>query len=787
VAVGVSTLILPAFAEPDTIIERERQRRAENTRLAREALIEGDEAYRLANYAKAVEEYTEAYDLVPDSMRTAEMRAIARERLAQAAVERARQLAKIGEIEKADSLLGTILETEVAPNYAPARQMREQIHDPIRYNPAMTPAHVRDVDRVRRLLYEAQGFADLGQFDRAVTVYEEVLRTDRYNIAARRGMEAATRHKQVYYRSAYDETRGDLLGQVNAAWEMQVPKPVVELDVGVGPLGEILGGVASASEKLDSIIVPVVDLDQVDLAEAIDFLRQQSRALDTFELDQDRRGVAFVIELGTGDPERTRRIEGTRFNLKLHNLPLAKVLEYITDSTTTTARIDEHAVVIRPAGAVGDELVTRQFRVPPDFLSREALEKEGGEVDPFGDEAPERGLVKRLTAQQFFKQQGVSLPAGAAVNYSPSTSVLSVRNTLTNMRVVEQIVAALADAEPIMITVEARIIRTSQNAIEELGFDWLLGAPSITDELFLSGGTVGNGTGITNNPTLHPITSGNRSGTLATETNAINNAINKVTQAEGLLRAPASIQALGSIDNQTVGALMRGVDQKKGFDLLTNKSVITRSGQSATIHSIQEFIYPTEYEPPELPNQINQGFAFNNQGQLAGAGGVNFATPATPTAFETTTLGCTLEVLPQIGEDGNIVEVAIKPEIRQFDGFIDYGTPINGGSTTTAFNLLGAVSGGNFGQITQNSILMPVFSTIRGNTTLTIRDGQTVVLGGMLKNSRVKVEDRVPLLGSIPLFGRLFSSQAYTTERDAYVILVTVRLQDPAGELVNRR
>ena len=157
-----------------------------------------------------------------------------------------------------------------------------------------------------------------------------------------------------------------------------------------------------------------------------------------------------------------------------------------------------------------------------------------------------------------------------------------------------------------------------------------------------------------------------------------------------------------------------------------------------------------------------------------------------PTAFETTQIGCMLEVLPQLGEDG-VVEVAIKPEIRDFDGFINYGTPIRGGSTQAAFGAAGGVlTSSTFGVITENAILMPVFSTIRGNSTLSIYNGQTVVLGGLLNSSRIKVEDSTPLLSKIPLFGQLFTSQADTPVKDAYIIMVTVRLQDPTGQPVSR-
>ena len=147
-----------------------------------------------------------------------------------------------------------------------------------------------------------------------------------------------------------------------------------------------------------------------------------------------------------------------------------------------------------------------------------------------------------------------------------------------------------------------------------------------------------------------------------------------------------------------------------------------------------------------------------------------------------------MEVLPQISQDSNVVEVAIKPLIRRFDGFIDYGTPINGGSQNDVFGAVaGIIRSGTFGEITPNNILMPVISTMRGDSVLTIVDGETVALGGFLNQSRVTIEDHVPLLGKLPLVGKLFQSKADRFTRDAIVILVTVRLQDPSGELINQR
>ncbi|NRB27023.1 MAG: hypothetical protein HRU37_05000, partial [Roseibacillus sp.] len=249
-------------AEPSEIVQRELKRRAQTTQQAQEALLAGDKAYRLADYATAVDEYTKAFNLFPGGVGTAHLKTAVADRLAQASVERARELARVGDYGKADELLENVLRPGVAPHHAPAGQMREQLKDPIRNNPALTPAHARKVDEVRRLLYEARGFAELGQFDRALVIYDAVLRVDPHNTAARRGMEAIHQHKNNYFNAARDETREQMLKEVGRAWESPAPKSVSELADGeFGGLkrGNLLG--ASASEKLESIIIPVVDMD----------------------------------------------------------------------------------------------------------------------------------------------------------------------------------------------------------------------------------------------------------------------------------------------------------------------------------------------------------------------------------------------------------------------------------------------------------------------------------------------------------------------------------------------
>ncbi len=63
-------------------------------------------------------------------------------------------------------------------------------------------------------LKTAQGYIDLGDYDRADREFNKALNDDPYNTAARRGMEEAERNRMNYYDAAYDHTRSRMLRQV---------------------------------------------------------------------------------------------------------------------------------------------------------------------------------------------------------------------------------------------------------------------------------------------------------------------------------------------------------------------------------------------------------------------------------------------------------------------------------------------------------------------------------------------------------------------------------------------
>ena len=87
--------------------------------------------------------------------------------------------------------------------------------------------------------------------------------------------------------------------------------------------------------------------------------------------------------------------------------------------------------------------------------------------------------------------------------FSSSTSQLTVRNTNVNLDIIEQIVDAINSTEPLVIQVEVRLITATQENLEELDFDWKLQPINVKNELYLGGGTTGNGQPIVDLEPVH--------------------------------------------------------------------------------------------------------------------------------------------------------------------------------------------------------------------------------------------------------------------------------------------
>jgi general secretion pathway protein D len=707
----------------------------------------------------------------------------------------------------AESITKSILDPSINPNCKEAVRLLSNLEQPEVFNKTVTPKSAAQRDEVIRLLREAAGLAQSGRNELALNKYEEVLLMDPYNTAARKGMEGIHNTTIQYANEAYNETRGRMLWQVEKAWERPPHKSKQGRSTETAGRQQDLRGTDQIVAKLNTIIIPKIDLSDSPISEAIEYLKQKS-----LEQDPSKKGVNIFLKLGTsassteaapitppGVATTTSASPASptaepHITLALSHVPLYVALDYISKLSNLKLKIDPYAVSIVPLSEPTDILVTKEYQVPPTFIPQKALD--GGATLPQaggGLSDPNKArIAQRQEAKDYLISQGVDFPTGASANYLASGSKLVVRNTRDNIDVIDSLVDAAMGVAPSQVDIQTKFLEINQNNLQELGFSWLLGPFSIGGGVYGSGG--GNSAAATsdNFPFGNPMAGGApmspvgalRSGDQAISGNSIDALLaGRVGPTDTV--APGIFSIAGVFSDPQFQLVIRALNQKKGIDLLSAPKVTTKSGVRATVKIVNEFIYPRAYDPPIVPQstqtQIIQGNGNNGNINLANQTPPT-VTPSFPRDFTKQDLGVVLEAKPTIGPDGYTIDLELNPRVTDFDGFINYGSAINTVGTTTSITALGLVSTPVAQVITTNTINQPVFSVRDVNTFVTVWDGQTVALGGLIREDIQKVHDKVPFLGDIPLAGRLFRSDADQKIKKNLVIFVTPRILDAEGQ-----
>ena len=749
-----------------------------------ELVQKGNAAVADNDYESAYALFKSAVDSLPQSGdASSEIRKQALGGFCNAAVLLARQRVSEGRYADARTTVEVVLENRYDPNYGPAISLRSQLMDPQGFpdRGTITPRHVANIEEVKRLIQEGDGYYATGRYDIAFKRCEQALNIDKYNIAARRLMEKINLARQQYADAAYSETRGAMLADVDKAWGLPLRKFTDGQTAIVEQPQMDSRGSQAINNKLDTIIIPRIDFTDSSIKEALDFIKKRASDLD--EGDSDNKGINIVLKLPPDSPDAAYPI-----TLSLSDVPLREALRYVTEAANLKIKIETHAVVVVPATENTDVLITKEYKVPPGFIT----------ATPGSAPAPVSGvaagsqsvIAARSIAKDFLETQGVEFPAGASANYISLTSRLIVKNTQANLELIDALVETSVATKPTQVEIEAKFLEVSQNNLNELGFDWLLGQFALAggSGVYGSGGTIGlsrtinnngyplinppppNGTGLpvgANSGTSGPITAGNRGGTTGISLNAVD----AILLGSPAGPAPGILAVAGVFTNPQFQVVLRALSQKKGIDLVSAPKVTTKSGSTAKIEIVREFRYPSQFDPPQLSATTGSTYAP--------------VVPNSPSAWETKNTGITLEVEPTVGPDSYTIELRLAPRVVEFDGFINYGSPINAsvaqtfGSSIANFVFLGPST--TF-EATPNTINQPVFSTREVETQVSVYDGQTVVMGGLMREDVQKVQDKVPILGDIPLAGRLFRTNVDQHIKRNLLMFVTAGLLDPAGQ-----
>lgn len=530
-------------------------------------------------------------------------------------------------------------------------------------------------------------------------------------------------------------------------------------------------------------------------------------------LDPSAAAPAASAVIPVAPTASTTNPSDTPITLTLNNVPMGEALRYIANLAGLKVKYEEHAVNLIPVGV--DTLITKKYTLPPGAFIAQG--NSAGSTTPAaaapagGGATPGAGLgtssattANRVPAKDALTGWGVQFPPGAIANFF-SNGTLIVKNTQEQLDLIDELVEVMnkeqGSSGPPQVDVETKFVEITQTNLKELSFDWNVGQFNFgSGKRFLgSGGTTGDGTQnkTADYPILDPVTgkpvgtntltAGNRTGSGnggAISRSAIDSLLFPVA-AGSTSAAPAILSAASVLSDPNFQVVMRAINQKKGVDLLCAPRVTVKNDTDAKIEIVREFIYPQTYTAPQISRQASDGGGYydaNNRFITSPSAPV--VTPTTPSAFTMQPTGVSLKVHPNIDMAGRTIEMQLKPEVIEFDGFINYGSPIMTAQTqTTSVGFVSTSQAVNV-VLTENVINQPIFSKRFLETYVVLKDTETVMLGGLMREDVQKVEDKVPFFGDIPLVGRLFRSSVDQHQKRNLVIFVTARLVDATGNLV---
>ena len=778
-AVGMAIFLTPPHAiaqDFDNAVAGEIGKREMSLLQVNHYLSEGDNYLEEGDLARAFTNFRKAFELVPMGDAGDAFRGPAKQRYGDATVVYAEKLVDINRQKEARMIIDEVLDTERVPDHEGAKAMQGRLADPEWVPPGKTASHMKKVDDVTRALGEANSLLGVGKFDEATTKFAEVLNTDETNTAAREGLIKASHMTRDYRDAVYDHSRTQLLDDLAAKWEYTDPsnrrrgmRPTETPELGSlqdAPLSESIAG------KLSSITIPEVNLRGLTIEPVVRYLEQISK-----DNDPSGTGVNFVLS-STEGIDRARPI-----TMSMRSVPLLVLVQYVSESIGAKFRIDQFAVEIVPQNEQNTTMISRAFTVQPDFFT-----SGGGGDDPFGETAQ----VNVVSERAFLEQNGVTFPEGSSAQYLPLSNKLTVRNTLSNLDLIDNIVSSASGGPQRQVVITVTTMDIRQENLEELGFDWLVGpfrlqsgnqvlggggstVPAVETLGILPNATNRNSDFAFTDPITGEVlggqraTGGIRSGPSAIGVDALEQIIGSDREtALSTSLSPGIFSAFGQMTDPQFQVVMRGINQHKNSDIVTSPTVTVKPGHRARIESGVELIYPVEFDPPELPQEVSVGLG----------AGIFPVTPAHPTTFEMRPLGFTLEVEPTISPDGNMVDLALSPEFVEFIGFVNYGSPITAAGTDALGNPTNVL-------VTDNQILLPVFSTIRKQVNAAVYDGSTLVIGGLSEERRDTIADKVPIMGDLPFVGRLFRGDINRTKTRAVVMFVNVKIIDAQGTRVN--
>ena len=448
-------------------------------------------------------------------------------------------------------------------------------------------------------------------------------------------------------------------------------------------------------------------------------------------------------------PEEQVSIEPGNVTVNFKGADIRTVLAYISE----VSGID---IVAAPdvKGIIDLKLTNKPWKVALDIITRNygfAYEREGDIIRVVTlDKLKQEEVVTQTFSLNYGKAKDVVgsvkkiLGSKGKIKYDDRTNTIIITDIPTNVYKIGQIIEGL-DKETDQVLIEARVIETVLGDNEKLGIDWNINfaVTGAKRPITFPFNYFGPGTGmkwldqytplIQTTPVSSTTTdAGGATTTTSAQLYPSSPALTNYAKGFPFVDFTQDIFKdtfkFGTLDFSQFQAVLELLKQRSDTEVVSNPRIATLDNTEANILVGQTLNMP-KYERNSTTGKMEI------------------------TGYEAKDLGVKLKVTPHINDKAQIV-VDVIPEI----------------SDLVKYDTIDAASG----------IVAPVFASRQANTKVMISNGDTIFIGGLIKENIVDVKKPVPfigdVLGDVPFVGLLFQKKEKTKQKTELIFFVTVKL-----------
>ena len=330
----------------------------------------------------------------------------------------------------------------------------------------------------------------------------------------------------------------------------------------------------------------------------------------------------------------------------------------------------------------------------------------------------------------------IDTAAGGRVQVDVRSNALVITERPSRMNQIQEIIEKLDKATD-QVMIETKFIEVENTDQKNIGVNWSslegYGASAGPFQREWSRNRVSQDDSIRNDTSNNSSNSSSNNG-FSLADGPIFASENDVLSGNGtdFTRTMESLAGTSRLDTAVFSAdefrvVISALEQNNDTELVANPTVVTMSNQEATIDIVTEI--------PQVEFSIDQQTGEQRADGLA----------------EPLVFGTQVRVTPQVNDAG-MINLLVIPSVSNQIG--------------TQFTDIGP---------------QPIISRRKAETNVVIKDGYTLAIGGLTQNEEVLGGTAVPILGSLPYIGRLFSSESNTMRQKNLIIFITAKTLNPDG------